>query len=151
MPQGLHIEDEMLLFRQGPKAEKGIARRCKSFSLRLEDVRLIAISPRLVLDDETLFFLIVSKEGKLFPMNEKTLRITGIQLLEERFKLVPIRELSKKFRYEDHYGKYDKVIYPNEHFWEDLFKQDWRLVLRQIYSWAIPTSFFGHINEKYLR
>ncbi|MFD2566730.1 hypothetical protein [Pseudotenacibaculum haliotis] len=145
---GIHIHNEELEFIAFPKKQLGIALWCKSFKVKLSDVQLIAISPRLVLDDESLFILIVDKTGAVFPIPYSVLNIQGFRDLENYFQLKPIGGEWEKFEYEDHYGKCDKIIYPQKHYWKDLYKNDWKLKVRQLYSWFNPKSFFGNINEE---
>ena len=148
MKSGIHINGKELKFIKFPLEEIGAARFCKSFKLNLEDIRFVAISPRLIIDDEGLFILIVDSTGKIYPMPQQVLGSVGIKEFEKYFRLKPLREEWGKFDYNDHYGKQDKIVYPPEHYWKDLFASDWKLKVRQLYSWANPKSFFGNIEAK---
>ena len=56
--------------------------------------------------------------------------------------------MNLRFTYEEHgTGKKDKVIFPKEHHWENLFEKDWRLLVRGLYAWIVPKSFFGTVNK----
>ncbi|MGD1848624.1 MAG: hypothetical protein ACFB10_24805 [Salibacteraceae bacterium] len=148
MKPGIQIKNGKFKFQEFPENEIGLAKYCNSFQLELNDIRMIAISPRLAVDDETLFILVIDKDGKIFPIPDNVLKSIGIKTFEAHFQLKSIVEEWEKFDYNDHYGKYDKVIYPCEHYWKDLFKNDWKLKVRQFYSWANPKSFFGNLNKE---
>ncbi len=147
---GIQITDTELIFNAFPSREIGLALYCKSFKVYLKDIKFIAISPRLALDDETIFILIVDTKQKVYPIPAHVLRTKGLHQLETYFSLQSILDDWEKFEYEDHYGKVDKIIYPKELYWQDLFENDWKLKIRYCYSWAKPKAFFGNFNKKLL-
>lgn len=149
MKSGIHITDEEFIFTAFEKHEIGVARYCRSFKIKLHDIKLIAVSPRLVIDYECLFVLIVNMNGKIFPMPKYILKTEGLKNFENYYQLKPIRDEWEKFDYNHHFGKQDKVIYPPQHYWKNLFEHDWKLNLRQLYSWIYPKSFFGNIKAEY--
>ena len=53
MKPGIEITDTVLKFTEFSSKEIGKAGYCKSFNLKLSNIKLIGISPRLALDDET--------------------------------------------------------------------------------------------------
>lgn len=147
MKPGIYIKENELEFVEYPSNEIGAARYCKSFKLKLNDIKFIALSPRLVVDDESLFLLIADAKGKIFPLPQYILGSDGLKKFESHFELKPIRDEWEKFGYIDHNGKYDKVIYPKKYYWKNLFEDDWKLKVRQLYSWGKPKSFFGTISK----
>ena len=148
MKSGIEITDTALNFTEFPTKETGIAKYCKSFTIKLDEIKLIGISPRLALDDEIIFILIVDKEDRIFPIPDNVIRTKGLKNLERHFQLDSIAQEWQKFEYDDHYGKIDKVLYPKEKYWLDLFEKDWKLNIRTLYSWIKPKSFYGKLNEK---
>lgn len=143
---GIHITDSELIFTAFPSKEIGLAMYCKSFKILLKDIKYIAVSPRMALDDEVLFILIIGKNYKIHKIPFEHISYT-FDTFEKHFQLNPIHEEWGKFEYEDHYGKIDKIIYPKEFYWHDLFENDWKLTVRKLYSWTIPKSFFGNFNK----
>lgn len=140
------IVNNTLTFKEISKDKIGLARYCKSFTISLDEIQYIAISPRLAFDNETLFILIIHKENHIFFLPDEVMRMSGFEKFEKQFGLAPIAQEWEKFEYDEHYGKYDKIIYPKEYYWKDLFKDDWKLKIRRLYSWAIPKSFFGNLT-----
>ncbi|MEO1013062.1 MAG: hypothetical protein AAFX53_17330, partial [Bacteroidota bacterium] len=108
------------------------------------------ISPRLVLDDESIFIIVVDKSENIHPIPDHVIGTKGLESFEDYFRLDPIQKEWEKFEYNDHYGKVDKVIYPKEEYWKDLFDKDWKLKIRALYSWVKPKSFYGNLNKKTL-
>lgn len=68
MQKGILIRENQFLFNEFSTKEIGFAKYCKSFSLKLDDIKLIAISPRILLDDESIFVILVDKNNTVFPM-----------------------------------------------------------------------------------
>jgi len=128
--------------------EIGLAIYCKSFSLKLNQIELIGISPRLALDDETIFILVIDSIGKIYPIPYRVIGTEGLDGFEEYFRLPPIQQEWKKFAYNDYYGKLDKVIYPKEKYGMGVFVNDWKLWLRSLYAWIIPKSFYGNLDRR---
>ncbi|AXT54633.1 hypothetical protein D1815_02275 [Aquimarina sp. AD1] len=148
MKSGIKITDSELEFIEFSSKEIGLALYCKSFKMNLEEIQLIGISPRMVLDDETLFILIIDKFNRIYPLPDEILGTNGLKNLEKHFDLYPIQKEWQKFEHNDHYGKVDKVIYPKEKYWNDLFEKDWKLKIRVLYSWLVSKSFYGNLNKK---
>jgi len=145
---GIHITNTELIFTAFPSKEIGLAMYCKSFNIDVKNIQLIAISPRLALDDEALFILIIDKFFKIHKI-PYAYNLTKFLNFEDHFDLNISKEW-ERFEYEDHYGKVDKVIYPEKNYWFDLFENDWKLKIRAVYSWTKPKSFFGNFNKKLL-
>ncbi|MFS4466178.1 hypothetical protein [Maribacter sp. 2210JD10-5] len=148
MKPGIKITDTELIFTEFASKETGIVKYCKSFNLKLNEIKLIGISPRLALDDEIVFILVIDNEDQIFPIPDNVIGTKGLENLEKHFKLKSIIEEWNKFEYDDHYGKIDKVLYPKERYWADLFEKDWKLNFRTLYSWIKPKTFYGSLNDK---
>ena len=150
MSSGIEITETKLKFTEFASKEIGLAKFCKSFSLNLNEIKLIGISPRLALDDESIFILLIDKLENIYPIPDNVIGTKGLESFENHFGLNSIQKEWGKFEYHDHYGKIDKVIYPKEKYWNDLFEKDWKLRIRTLYSWAQPKSFYGNLNKKTL-
>lgn len=66
LKSGIHITDTELIFKAFSSKEIGLAMYCKSFKVLLKDIKFIAISPRLALDDEALFILIINSNFRTY-------------------------------------------------------------------------------------
>ena len=148
MKPGIHIIQNELEFVQFPRHEIGWLTFCRSFKIKLDAIALIAVSPRMALDNETLFLLIIDHNGWIFPMPEDVLVSPGYEALENHFHLPDIGKERQQFTHNVHYGREDKIIFPKEHYWKKLFKNDWKLKIRQVYAGFIPKSFFGNFSKK---
>lgn len=125
----------------------GVAVSDIPFILELSEIKYIAISPRLVIDDEFIFILIIDKHYKIHTMTYEYLSIEDLNNLHKQFNLTPIYEELSKFDYDDYYGNFDKIIYPKEHYWKDVFKKDWKLWIRRALCLFFPSkSFYGNFN-----
>ena len=147
MKPGIYLSHKELVFNEYPKHEIGFARYCKSFRINLENIAFIALSPRLIIDDESIFILLISKKGKRFVIPQNALHEPPIKALEDHFQLKPFRDEWNEIDYENHYGSKDKILYPTEFYGKNLYKIDWKLALRSLYSWIIPKSFFGNYTN----
>ncbi len=146
MKPGIEITETKLVFTAFTSKITGLGKFCKSFDCLLDDIKFIALSPRLVLDNECLFILIVDCSKNIYVLNDHVLKTEGLSDLESHFALEPILETWKKFSYDDHYGKVDKVIFPLDHRWKNLFKSDWKLCVRHLYASFKPKSFLGNLD-----
>lgn len=147
MKSGLHISKLTIHYVPFPKKEIGAAIYCKEFKLNLSKIKFIVISPRLALDQETIFTLIVDSVHRIHPMPD---RITDSEDYDKFLKLFNIKHIGterQKFEYDDHLKLLDKIIYPNSEYWNDLFRSDWKKNIRKLYGWFIPKSFFGTIKR----
>ena len=99
MIPGIKITDTELIFTEFSSKETGLAKYCKSFSIKLNQVKLIGISPRLALDDESLFILVIDKSKKIHPIPDHVMGTKGLEDFERHFKLYPIQKEWRKFSY----------------------------------------------------
>lgn len=132
-----------------PKSIIGEAAHCPYFEINVSEVKLISISPRMMLDDEALFISFVNNKGVLFNTTGYNFSSNGLDKIEKRFGLPSINDISNKFEHADHYGKIDKIIYPKHLFWKDLYKKDWKWRLRNFYSgFGVSKSLFGNFTDE---
>lgn len=122
------INDSQIQYNPIPREELGVM-YCDGFSLNLDEIRVIAICPRLPLDDERLFVLLVDKKEQSYPLPDSVLTSEAIKFIESKFGIESIINIEwEKFDYEDHYGFKAKVIYPQRLYGQNLYRKsfdDW--------------------------
>ena len=107
MEPGIYITEIEIEFVAFPQHEIGLAKYCKSFKLKLDDIHLIAISPRLAIDDETLFVLIRSEEHTSELQSPCNL---VCRLLLEKKKIKKKKKTKKKKKKKKQTDNYIKTI-----------------------------------------
>ncbi|MEM6263897.1 MAG: hypothetical protein AAGI38_15390 [Bacteroidota bacterium] len=116
------VDDTWLQFNPIPEEKIGLSMYCEGFSIRLDDIKIIAICPRLPFDDERLFVLLVNKYGDSFPIPDLILDAEGVRSLEKIFGLNSILNAEwPKLDYEDHYGFMTRIIYPRHLYGKRLY------------------------------
>lgn len=150
MLYGVQIRNNTLNYIAFPKETTGIATYCKPFSISLSTIKLIALSSRLALDNEVLFILIITNTHKIYTLPPSIITQNNIHKFESYFNLNPIIREWGKFEYEDHYGIIDRVVFPKQHYWKPLFKNGWKLKVRNLYIFLYPNSFWGNLNSEVL-
>lgn len=149
MSDYLQIKNGIIDFQAIPVEKIGMAAFCESFQIKTEEVKIIAISPRLMLDDESLFVTLIDASGQLYTIPDGGLSQKTAGKLEEIFELTPILSVEwAKFEYDDHYAKYDKIIFPEYLYWEDLFERDLRWYWRRIVGGFGGKYLYGNFTNK---
>lgn len=149
MTDYLHIENGMISFTAVPVEKIGIAAYCESFQIKIEEVKIIAISPRLKIDDEFFLITLINARGQFFPIPDQVLSLETAGKLEKTFGLNPVRKVEwARFKYNDHQAKYDKIIFPRDLYWEDLFKKDLLWYWRRIVNLGCDKYLYGNFTEK---
>ncbi len=151
MKPGIQIDNDKFIFTEFPTKEIGLATYCKSFKIDLKNIIAIVICPRLALDDEELFILIIDYQLAKYPMPSNVLQCSQFKKFEEKFALKPIIFEWSKFEYDDHYRCYDKIIFPNELYWQDLFKNDFKLKFRKIIGGLLTKNFWGTFSDSIIK
>ena len=144
MQPGLHIKDTQIIFTEYLKEEIGSTKYCGSFRLNINDGRLIALSPRLLVDDETLFVLIVDESDNIYPMPDNILKGDGVMQLEKHFSLPRLTTEWEKFAYNDHHDQINKVVYPTRFYGMDLFQKD----MTYRFTSRFTLNLRGKINQE---
>lgn len=146
MKPGIYLTNNTLKYKAFPKFG-WISWHCSSFEIGLKDIKVLAISPRMNFDDDLTFLLIVDKNNKVYPVPLRTEISTGLLELENYFEIKSIFEETIKFKDEEFdSGIVDKIIFPKSHYWQDLFRKDWKLKIRWIYGQIWPKSFYGNVK-----
>ena len=148
MKPGIIINDDKITFNKFPIEEIGLACSCKSFELEIDRIKLVVLSPRLALDDETMFILLIDQNRKIYPMPENVVHEPEFYKFMEIFNLENKPSNTLLFTYDEHYGKIDKIIYPKTLHWKNLFKNDHKLLLRRILNPFIPKLFWGNFTKE---
>lgn len=153
MNKGLRINGNEIDFEKWSTG--GIAYPCvtKSFKLKFDDIKLIAISPRLAMDDEILMITIIDKDEKFKQFSCFEFDKEPIKEFENKLNLNSLKDTEwEKFSWEEHENSItDKVIYPKELYWEDLFVKPIYLKKTSIQILkflSIKKSISGNFNPK---
>ncbi|MCH2193580.1 hypothetical protein [Kordia sp.] len=158
MEKGLKINGEEIEFNKWSIGEITYPCITKSFKLKFDEIRLIALSPRLAMDDEILMITIIDTKGKFRQFSCYEFGKEPIKKFEKKLDLKSLREIEwEKFSWEEHEnGITDKVIYPKKLYWEDLFvkpKNLKKIIIQILKFLLIKKSISGKFNpkiEKYL-
>jgi len=153
MEKGLKINDNEIEFNKWSTGEIWFPCITKSFKIKFDEIKIIAISPRLALDDEMLMVTLIDKEKKFRQFSNFEFGKEPIKKFEKRLNLNSLRETEwEKFSWEEHENYItDKVIYPKEMYWEDLFVKPKNLkkafigILKYL---SIKKSISGKFNPK---
>ena len=123
MLKGLKINGDQIEFNKWSIGEISYPCITKSFKLKFEEIKLVAISPRLALDDEILMITLIDKEGKFRQFSCFEFGKEPIKEFENKLNIKSLRNIEwEKFSWEEHENYMtDKVVYPEELYWEDLF------------------------------
>jgi len=159
MKKGLKINENEIEFNKWSIGEISYNCITKSFKIKFDEIRIIAISPRLALDDEILIITLIDKRNKFRQFSNFEFDKKPIKEFEKKFNLNSIRETEwEKFSWEEHQNYItDKVIYPKELYWEDLFvkpKNLKKIFIQTLKFISIKNSISGKFNqkiEKYLK
>ncbi|MEM1357065.1 MAG: hypothetical protein AAGF89_02650, partial [Bacteroidota bacterium] len=84
MDRGLRIDGDVVVFNEWPEGEIWWSGITDSFRIKIDDIRVVAISPRLSLDDEILIVTLINKEKEFK------------QFSSFEFGKEPIKEFEKK-------------------------------------------------------
>ena len=93
MTPGIEITDTELTFTEFPSKDIGLAKYCKSFNLSLNEIELIGISPRLSMDDESIFILVIDKSKVIHLIPDLVLGTKGFEKFENHFMVILIKEI----------------------------------------------------------
>lgn len=157
--KGLHIIGEDILFNKWSVGDIPYDCITKSFQIKLQDIRAIAISPRFSFDDEILIITLIDKEKNFYQFSSYEFQKPAIKELEEKLKLESIRNVEwEKFSEEElDDGFTDKIIYPKELYGENLFlkpKGYLKTIISSLKFFCLKKSISGKMNplvEIYLK
>jgi len=143
---GIYITGTDLIFKAFPSKEIGLAMYCKSFKVSLVEVKFIVLSPRMNFDD-TVYLLLIITQNNIIHKIPISYISQGFDTLQNFFELKPLVVEDKKIKDDEFDGKLDKIIYPKAYYWQDLFKDNWKLKLRPLITMFHPKSCFGDFNS----
>lgn len=125
MGKGLEINGDSIEFVSRKLGEINYPSMTKSFSIKIDDVKVISISPRLALDDEILIVSLLNSDGEIFQFSNNEFRTDSMNKFEEIFSISSIAGIEwEKFTWNEHQdGSIDKVIYPKDLYWMDLYRK----------------------------
>lgn len=153
MEKGLRINGENIEFNKWSVGEIWYPCITKSFKLKFDEIKLVAISPRLAIDDEMLMITIIDKEGNFRQFSCFEFNKEPIKEFERKLKLKSLRNVEwEKFSWDEHENYItDKVVYPKELYWEDLFIKPKKLkkpIIQILKFLSIKKSISGKLNPK---
>ena len=125
MKKGLTIEnDELVYFKRSIK-EVGFDAHTKKFRVRIKDIKIIALSPRMNFDDEIILVTLIDNNLNYYCFSYFEFGSPALDKLEQILKLSKFAEVGwKSFPSEDFNNSIDtSIIYPQELFMHDLFKK----------------------------
>ena len=156
MTKGLKIKGETIKFGKRSIGEIWYPCITKAFTIKYENVKMVVISPRLAIDDEMMIVTLIDAKKKFHQFSQFEFLDEAMVLLETEFGLKNIRTIEwPRFSWEEHENCItNKIIYPKELYWEDLFLQPNYFAQKMI---PIMKFFFtrksvsGRFNPKVLR
>ncbi len=151
MKSGIYLTNSTLIYEAFPK-QPWPSWHCISFEIELQEIKVLALSPRMNFDDDLTFLLIVSKNHEVHSIPLRSEISNGLSELETYFKINSIFEETVNFKDEEFdSGTVDKIIYPKSHYWQDLFHKDWKLKIRGIYGLIWPKVFYGNLKVETIK
>jgi hypothetical protein len=153
MKKGLMIHGNEIEFNKRSTGDIWFQCITKSFKIKFDDIKLIAISPRLALDDEMLMITLIDEKKNFRQFSNFEFNTEAILEFEKRLNLNSIRDIEwEKFSWEEHENAItDKIIYPKELYWENLFiktKNPKKTFIRILKFLSIKKSISGKLNPK---
>ncbi|UOQ51165.1 hypothetical protein [Hymenobacter cellulosivorans] len=132
----LSINQHIITFTGKPVREVGTVRFSPSFRLAVEDVRLIGRAPRLVVDDESSFIVLVDKTQAIHYFNTDLVASDTLAQLEQLFGF-SFRNDTSAYTYEQYTQGITEVVYPASLRGKPLFKR---------WSWFSPRGLLKNVG-----
>ncbi|NOQ73054.1 MAG: hypothetical protein GQ574_13680 [Crocinitomix sp.] len=153
MSKNLHITNDEITFSGTKVGEISASLITKSFKIKFDKIHLVVISPRLAFDDEALIVTIIDRNKNFHQFSCQEFGGDEMMQFELRLGLKSIRNIEwGKFSWKEHENYItDKIIYPKELYWEDLFIPPEHLEKRivQLAKFlAIKKSISGELNPR---
>jgi hypothetical protein len=134
----LSIEEGFIVFTGKPARLTGTVRYSPPFSVAIEDIRIVGYAPRLIIDDESGFVILIDRKCKVYYFNTGLVASEEIRLLEKQFGF-SLRYDTSNYSYEDYKAAITEVMYPAELLRKPLFKS---------WSWFSPRGFMKNIGYR---
>jgi len=153
MNKGLVVKGKEIKFEKWGAGEIWYPCITKSFKIKFEDIKIVAISPRLALDDEMMIVTLIDKEENFYQFSSFEFGKESIKDFEKDLGIKSIRNFEwEKFSWEEHEDSItDKIIYPKELYWEDLFikpKYVKKIIIQVLKFVSLKKSISGKLNPK---
>lgn len=148
MRKGLKIDGNEIEFNEWSIGEIWYPCITNSFKIKFDEIKLVAISPRMALDDEILLVTIIDANKQFKQFSSFEFGKEPIKKFEKRLGLNSIRDVEwGKFSWKEQQNAItDKVIYPKELYGENLFIQPRylrRLAIQTLKFFLIKKSISG--------
>lgn len=109
---GLQISKEGVVeYVERPLAVTGSVRRTRGFRMHIDDIRIIAVSPILLLDDEALIITLVDKHERLGHFSSLELETEAVDTLEKSFG-VDFKKAWYRYSYAAHTKLITQIVFP---------------------------------------
>lgn len=133
----LSVTNDLIRYDAPPMRSTGSVRYAPSFSLQLNEVKIIGYAPRIIVDDESAFLILVSATGQLHYFNVDVVSRTAMQQLAHHFgydikKQVPDYDWDKT-------NAQSFILYPASLSSQPLFKA---------WSWLTLRGFLKNLNKQ---
>jgi hypothetical protein len=132
------LREGLIVFTGEPARSTGTVRYSPSFRVVKEDIRIVGYAPRLIVDDESGFLILVDRKCKVCYFNTDVVASEELRLLEMHFGF-SLRQDTSDYSREDYTAGITEVIYPAELRSKPLFKS---------WSWFSPRGFLMNIGYK---
>ncbi|OGX84649.1 hypothetical protein [Hymenobacter glacialis] len=132
----LTVDKEFIRYEAPPVSSTGTVRQAPSFIIPLSDVKIIGYAPRVIMDDESDFVVLVSSNGQINYFNLDVVGTAAPLLLEEHFGYC-IREQVPAYSFEET-NWHTFILYPSTLFGQTLFRK---------WSWFTPRGFVKNMGK----
>lgn len=153
MDKGLKINGDLLEFNKWAIGDIWSTCITPSFKVKFDDIKIIAISPRIALDDEMLLVSLIDKEKNFRQFSHFEFEKEAFDIFNQRLNLdnTIVKEW-QQFSYEDHQNYVtDRVIYPQSLYGENLFvtqKRFGKTITQASKFFSLKKSVSGKFNPK---
>jgi len=137
MEAALFLTEEEIIYQAPSIKETGTVRYAASFTLPLSEIKLIGYVPRVIVDNESGFIVLVSATGSINYFNLDVADKTAIAQLKGlfNFKLEGLPDIAfEKTNW------HSFIIYPQELTERPLFKA---------WSWITPRGFLKNLSKEF--
>ncbi len=135
MKNTLFLNKEELVYQAPPTAKTGSVRYAPSFSVRLAEIKIIGYVPRIIVDDESAFLVLITTTGRIHYFNLDVADKAAVEELKSIFN-IKLNELPGISFDETNWHSF--VVYPQELAQQPLFKP---------WNWLTPRGFLKNLGK----
>lgn len=123
MDTGLILIDNQLHYVERPIEVTGMNRKTKSFSIYIDQIKIIAVTAIVLLDDEDFLISIIDNTGREFKFSSLEFETEAAIALSNHFNLNSFSKLWGIFTYGEHYRGESRILFPEELQNEKLYQK----------------------------